>query len=153
MDREIRFTLRAFAADCVNSWRRLHDRPSFASAALGSRQSRRLEAELLEPRTMLAVTASVTGSELLINLSARHDVAEIQVEGGEYKVRSGTVSAGGFPLAAVDSIRIHGDASLDGQAVYVKPGGTIADPLTINAGVESAVIHAPIVTAGSVTIR
>jgi YVTN family beta-propeller protein/autotransporter-associated beta strand protein len=101
---------------------------------------------------MLAVTASVTGSELLINLNATHDVAEIQVEGGEYKVRSGTVSAGGFPLAAVDSIRIHGDASLDGQAVYVKPGGTIADPLTIDAGIESTVIHAPIVTSGAVTI-
>jgi YVTN family beta-propeller protein len=125
-----------------------------ANRALRSRQRRTgMAAERLEPRAMLAVTSGIDGAELVINLTEANDTALLQVEGGSYAVRQGSQTVGTYSVAAVDAIRIVGDVALEGQAVYVKPGGTITDPLTIDAGVESAVIHAPIVTAGSVTIE
>jgi YVTN family beta-propeller protein len=119
-----------------------------------SRNARRdsLHHESLESRALLAVTASLVGSELRINLDAANDAASLRVEGGTYAVQSGSQAVGSFNVAAVASIRVTGDAAQANQSLFIKPGGVVAAPLTVNAGVEATVVNAPIVTSGAVTI-
>ena len=111
-----------------------------------------LHHESLESRALLAVTASLVGSELRINLDAANDAASLRVEGGTYAVQSGSQAVGSFNVATVASIRVTGDAAQANQSLFIKPGGVVAAPLTVNAGVEATVVNAPIVTAGGVTI-
>jgi YVTN family beta-propeller protein len=148
--------------------------PSFAPAGLhwakrlwksrqeggraGRRRTRRhrageLRPETLEPRALLAVTAGLTGSELLIDLGEANDTAILQVEGGSYAVREGAQTVGSFSMAAVNSIRVTGDAAKPGQMLFIKPGGVVADSLTVAGGVEATVVNAPIVTPGAVSIE
>ena len=49
-----------------------------------------LSHEQLESRAMLAVTASLVGTELRINLDSANDAASLRGEGGTYAVQSGS---------------------------------------------------------------
>jgi len=99
------------------------------------------------------VSASVVGSELLINLSEANDAAALQIEGGNYAIRSGTQSLGSFSAAGINAIRVTGQTALANQSLFVKPGGVLAASLIVNSGIESTVVGSPIVTSGSVTIE
>ncbi len=127
-----------------------------ASSQSRSRQrrgSRSATVEQLEGRALLAVSASVVGSELLINLSEANDAAALQIEGGNYAIRSGTQSLGSFSAAGINAIRVTGQTALANQSLFVKPGGVLAASLIVNSGIESTVVGSPIVTSGSVTIE
>jgi YVTN family beta-propeller protein len=116
------------------------------------RRHRPVAVESLESRALLAVSAGIVGSELLVNLSEANDVATLQVEGSSYTVRSGTQTLGSFSAAAVNAIRVTGDLGQPHQSLVIKPGGVLADPLTVDAGVDATVVGAAIVTTGAVRI-
>jgi YVTN family beta-propeller protein len=116
------------------------------------RHHRSVAVEALESRALLAVSAGLVGSELLVNLSEADDSATLQVEGSSYTVRSGTQTLGSYSVAAVNAIRVTGDLGQPRQSLVIKPGGVVADPLTVDAGVDATLVGAAIATTGSVRI-
>jgi YVTN family beta-propeller protein len=106
----------------------------------------------MEPRALLAVTAGIVGSELRVHLGDTNDMAILQVDSGIYSVQDGFNSFGSFSMAAINSIRITGDAAKAGQSLVIRPGDAVADSLTVDAGVDATIVGAPISTPGSVNI-
>jgi len=133
--------------------RLLGQRPTRGPSGAGRRRERRrLAAERLEPRALLAVSAGVTGSELLISLSAAGDTAELRVEGSSFVIRDNAAPVFKAATAGINSIRVTGRNDLANQALVVQPGGVLPVGLAVDAGVESTSIATPIVTSGAVTI-
>lgn len=68
---------------------------------------------------MLAVTASLVGTELRINLDSANDAASLRGEGGTYAVQSGSQAIGSFSMASVASIRVTGSAAQANQSLFI----------------------------------
>ncbi|MEI7781264.1 MAG: hypothetical protein WCJ18_04980, partial [Planctomycetota bacterium] len=105
--------------------------------------------ESLEQRSMLAVTATLEGSTLHIDLSGANDAALLARNGSDYTV-SGTdfYADGTFAVADVSAILVTGTAD-GGQAFTVATGSGIEDSLSVSAAVESTAINAEITSGAS----
>lgn len=116
----------------------------------------RLAAERLEPRTPLAVTAGLIGTDLQISLGAAHDRAVLARSGGDYLVSgTGLESPVVVDMAAVQGrILVQDAAGAAGQSFGIAGRGTITNPLRVEAAVEETTVSAAIVTAvaGDVSI-
>jgi hypothetical protein len=114
----------------------------------------RLAAEHLEPRTLLAVTAGIVGSDLRISLGAAHDRATLTGNGTTYVV-SGT---GLRTPVVVDASSVHGSivvqdtAGKAGQSFVIDRPSTVVHPLQVGASVESTTIAADLTATGPVSI-
>ena len=109
-----------------------------------------LDVESLEPRSMLAVTATLNASGTLgISLDSANDSAFLVSDGSDYTV-SGTDFAGDgtFAITDVQAIVVTGTAS-SGQAFTLSAGSGIADSLSVSADVESTTVNAKISSGAS----
>ena len=107
--------------------------------------SRRLAAESLEPRLVLAVTAGVVGSDLQISLGAAGDKAFLVRSGGDYLISgTGLKSAVSVAVASVPGgIVVQDTAGAARQAGPQKAERAAADRRRIRAegkkgGISSA---------------
>jgi hypothetical protein len=115
-----------------------------------------LAAERLEPRALLAVTATLSGGDLLISSTAAGDVlAEIMSDGTNYTVSGTGLAATQFPIASVTGRIAVGDpVGIDGQTFRVLAGTPLANPLEVTASIETTELHAGInaTVAGDISI-
>lgn len=120
----------------------------------GSRPiSHALAAESLEPRTLLAVTATLFGSDLQISLGASDDVAYLSNDGTNYIVRGTGLSGFAAATSSVNSVSVAGTAAVNQSfTIAAGAGPVLTDPLSVVASVESTSVVGAIDTVGAVTI-
>jgi hypothetical protein len=115
-----------------------------------------LAAELLEPRALLAVTATLTGGDLVIAYNAAGDVlAEIASDGTKYTVTGTGSFSQQFNVADVTGIiSVADQAAQAGQTFNVLSGIALTNPLQVNANVEMTSLLGGITAtkAGAVSI-
>ena len=75
----------------------------------------RLAAEALEPRAMLAVTATLTGSNLAIALGSASDTATLSSNGSTYTVSGTGLSTTPFSAGSVAAVAVSGSAGAGQQ--------------------------------------
>ena len=109
-----------------------------------------LAAESLEPRAMLAVTATLTGSNLVIALESASDTATLSSNGTTYTVSGTGLSATQFSAGSVAAVAVSGSAGA-GQQFTLSGSGPLAADLSVDAAVESAAISTA-VSGGSVSL-
>ena len=105
--------------------------------------------EILEPRSMLAVSASVSFGELLIKSDAADDASYLSITGGAYAVTgtSGSPVAGSPFSGVTGGVRVIGTADPNQSFTF---GGTspLGVRLTIDSTIEAATINEAIDAAG-----
>ncbi|MFM8497466.1 MAG: hypothetical protein ACKOEM_18380, partial [Planctomycetia bacterium] len=115
-----------------------------------------LAAESLERRALLAVSATLSGGDLLITYNDPGDtVADITSDGTDYTVTGTGLASTTFKIADVTGvISVADNAAQGGQEFKVLAGTVLANPLQINANVEIATLTGGITatTAGDVLI-
>mgnify|MGYP003341836910 CR=1 FL=1 len=104
---------------------------------------------------MLAVTASMSGTDLQISLGAADDVAYLSVQGTNYIVRGTGIADGGFTVgnAEVDSVTVAGTS--DGNQSFIVAAGVgpvLTDSLDVASSVQNTTVAGTIDTPGTVTI-
>jgi len=103
-----------------------------------------LLAETLERRKLLAVTATLSGTTLQIDLGAAGDTAGIVSNGTNYTVTGTSFTTQDFAVSGVTKIAVAGTEAADGQAFSVLDGTAIAAPLDVTSGVETTTISGAI---------
>ncbi|MFM7206593.1 MAG: beta strand repeat-containing protein [Planctomycetaceae bacterium] len=128
--------------------RSVEHRPAKQGGGAGS-----LVAESLEPRALLAVTATLVGADLQISLGAADDVAYLSNDGTNYIVRGTGLSGYAAALATVNSVAVAGTAAAN-QSFSVAAGvaAVLVDPLTVAASVENTTVAGAVDTTGGVVI-
>ncbi|MFM8413406.1 MAG: beta strand repeat-containing protein, partial [Planctomycetota bacterium] len=115
-----------------------------------------LAAERLEARALLAVTAGLSGGDMLISYNAADDVhAEIASDGTTYTVSGTGLEATQFPIASVTGRIAVGDpVGIEGQTFRVLAGEPLANPLQVAASIETTELIAGIdaIVGGNVII-
>lgn len=98
-----------------------------------------LAAERLETRALLAVTATLSGGDLIISLNAAGDVlAEIASSGTNYTVSGTGLPATSFAVTDVTGrIRVVDPGGIDGQTFRVASGSPLANALEVNNSIET----------------
>ena len=99
---------------------------------------------------MLAVTASLSGSELRIGFtssSVAEQVARLSSDGTNYTVRNtNSISVGTFAVTAVKSISVSGLAAVERFEIPSTSAREIASPLVVTSTVDTSVINRAINT-------
>jgi hypothetical protein len=115
-----------------------------------------LSAEPLEPRALLAVTATLTGGDLVIAYNDAGDVlADISSDGTKYTVTGSGLVSKQFNVANVTGVITVKDLTTKaGQTFTVLSGTALANPLQVEGSVETTSLLGGIVaaTAGDVLI-
>jgi hypothetical protein len=111
---------------------------------------------LLEPRALLAVTAALTGGDLVIAYNAAGDVlADIVSDGTKYTVTGSGGFSQQFNVADVTGIiSVSDNAAEANQTFEVLSGTALSNPLQVNANVETTSLLGGITAtkAGAVSI-
>lgn len=97
-----------------------------------------LVAESLEPRAMLAVTATLVNGDLVIALDGQSDIAILERDATNYIVLGTGLADATFPLADVTGRIVARDvgAAAEQQFIVQAVDSPIVNPLTIEAGIE-----------------
>jgi len=140
----------------LSRWLKKRSSKAAKGSASGDRPARPralpLNLELLEDRTLLSVTPSLTGGILDIQLDAPNDNATLSLvtinNNPNIRVSDGTTAAN-FPVAAVQSINAHG-TNLGNQNVTLNDTLTLSGILQTSA-VANVTIHGTY-TAGSANL-
>jgi hypothetical protein len=115
-----------------------------------------LATESLEPRALLAVSATLAGGDLLITYNEPGDLmADISSDGTNYTVTGTGLASKTFKIADVTGvISVFDNAALGGQQFKVLTGTALANPIQVNANVEATLLSGGIAatTAGDVLI-
>jgi hypothetical protein len=116
-------------------------RPRARGRAAASRQPS-LAAESLEPRALLAVTATLVNGDLVIAFGSQSDNAFLEREGDNYVVSGRGLDATTFPLAGVTGRIVARDVGgADEQQFIVQPSASpIVNPLTVESGIEISIL-------------
>ncbi len=109
-----------------------------------------LRGESLESRALLAVTAQIVGGDLQISLNAASDIATIASDGAAYTVIGTGFASTQFGIGGSQGVTgrivVQDPASGAGQAFTVQAGTPLANPLQVDAGVESTTLIGGITT-------
>ena len=101
--------------------------------------------EPLEPRTMFAVTAALSGSELRIGFTSSavaEQVARLSSDGTNYTVRNtNSISIGTFSVTTVKSISVTGLAAVERFEIPSTSVREITAPLVVTNTVDTSVIN------------
>ena len=104
-------------------------------------EGRAIAVEPLEARHLLAVTASLVGTDLSIVFGADGDQGSLTSDGASYRVEGTGLKATSFAVSAVDSITVADAGKFANQAFSVNKGLPVVDRLVVNASIESTAIN------------
>jgi mucin-19 len=100
-----------------------------------------LGTEMLEPRALLAVTATLSGTTLQISLSAAGDAATLSSDGANYAVTGDGIGAPlTFAIGSVADVTVAGTAAVDGQSFTLGEGAAIGSAIIVSPDVEATTI-------------
>jgi len=107
-----------------------------------------LGTEMLEPRALMAVTATLSGQTLQISLSEAADAATRSSDGTHYVVTGTGINVSpSFPISSVANVTVEGTAAVDGQSFTVgtlEAKSSIVSAITVSPTVEATTINAAI---------
>jgi hypothetical protein len=113
----------------LRPFRRSH-RPPPSSKKYKPRPFARLDLDVLEDRSLLAVTSALSGGVLTVTLNATDDAATLAVSGSDITVTGGTTAS--YAIASVNSINVLGTTG-DTQTVTINAGVTLPGTFTASA--------------------
>ena len=99
--------------------------------------------EVLESRTMLAVTAVLNGTQLAIVLGAASDSATLATGGANYTVSGTGLNGTSFTAASVARVAVVGTADA-GQQFSLTGISALNASLSVDASVEGTTLSAPV---------